>query len=159
MIEKWVGKSIQKSKFSKNSALFVQFEVFRKNPQLTQNKIVRFHSISWGFNCTNLHPSTETVLVWRVAACDDVSIVQTYILQLKQSTVAEKWRSSVFQLYKLTSFNWNMHSSFRACGGKSFNCTNLHPSTETAVLLLIVLIFLAFQLYKLTSFNWNEKKK
>ncbi|OXE45801.1 hypothetical protein ADH67_10290 [Turicimonas muris] len=46
LIEKWVGKSIQKSKFSKNSALFVQFEVFRKNPQLTQNKIVRFHSIS-----------------------------------------------------------------------------------------------------------------
>ena len=133
----------------------MQFEVFRRNPQLTQNKIYKFHSISWGFqlykltsfnwnlwlsfisaidtsfnctnlhpstetstsqqeppkscrfNCTNLHPSTETVIEFFSGRIYCVSIVQTYILQLKLSCRLSETSRLKFQLYKLTSFNWN----------------------------------------------------
>ena len=90
-------------------ALFVQFELFRRNPQLTQNKIYKFHSISWGFQLYKL-----TSFNWNL----DFSAAQE--------------QAALFQLYKLTSFNWN----------------SLAHLGEQAIL--------KFQLYKLTSFNWNH---
>ena len=84
-----------------------------------------------------------------------------------------------FQLYKLTSFNWNLITDISRLGGRGFNCTNLHPSTETTrhkrnnefYVVSIVQTYILqlkhpdktkigrmigkFQLYKLTSFNWN----
>ena len=108
------------------------------------------------FNCTNLHPSTET-----------------------KSAHGRGHKADEFQLYKLTSFNWNrnrLNNSGKLCG---FNCTNLHPSTETQQIRKRIAFFsfnctnlhpstetspsrprqrtsCGFQLYKLTSFNWNS---
>ena len=110
---------------------------------------------SHSFNCTNLHPSTET-----------------------KSAHGRGHKADEFQLYKLTSFNWNrnrLNNSGKLCG---FNCTNLHPSTETQQIRKRIAFFsfnctnlhpstetspsrprqrtsCGFQLYKLTSFNWN----
>ena len=163
-------------------ALFVQFEVFRRNPQLTQNKIYIFHSISWGFQLYKL-----TSFNWNIdsrfgkSLFLKVSIVQTYILQLKRTPFSAAQSRNVvsivqtyilqlklkerihvyyagtrFQLYKLTSFNWNTISSgvlvalrkFQLYKLTSFNwnkARSFGDSSETP-----------FQLYKLTSFNWNE---
>ena len=60
------------------------------------------------FNCTNLHPSTETLFEALGGYKHFVSIVQTYILQLKQA-----------------------HPGPDSAPLVGFNCTNLHPSTET----------------------------
>lgn len=102
----WLGNRGRVNKnFSKIMALFVQFEVFRRNPQLTQNKIYKFHSISWGFQLYKL-TSFNWNWTYRYVQPRVVSIVQTYILQLKLFTC------------------WLLEK-------KRFNCANLHPWTET----------------------------
>ena len=84
------------------------------------------------FNCTNLHPSTETN--WRRISEGKDSKFQLYKLtsfNWNKPLIPNKVICSKFQLYKLTSFNWNSlpcnYFQLRFC----FNCTNLHPSTET----------------------------
>ena len=65
-----------------------------------------------------------------------VSIVQTYILQLKHAFIISAPAEEKVSIVQTS-----------------------HPSTETAVLLLIVLIFLAFQLYKLHILQLKREEK
>ena len=88
-----------------------------------------------------------------------VSIVQTYILQLKLFKSTAEIIIVEFQLYKLTSFNWNLYLSLIVERYHGFNCTNLHPSTETCEGRIVHAKVSVFQLYKLTSFNWNRKDR
>ena len=139
--------------------------------------------VRWCFNCTNLHPSTETVNCGGKMKKFRVSIVQTYILQLKHAFIISRLRRKKFQLYKLTSFNWNSGAiTYRSdllsvsivqtyilqlkreekviarLPLLGFNCTNLHPSTETNWRRISEGKDSKFQLYKLTSFNWNNRR-
>ena len=185
----------------------------------------------WRFNCTNLHPSTETtsrdcgsverslvsivqtyILQLKRALPDKptstagVSIVQTYILQLKRkkrTAQISNTRVSIVQTYilqlkltsllrvgipsivsivqtyilqlKLYAFSNSVRSMYVSivqtyilqlkrslerlhdCHPTSFNCTNLHPSTETCEGRIVHAKVSVFQLYKLTSFNWNPR--
>ena len=86
------------------------------------------------FNCTNLHPSTETYTVNRHRTSTlAVSIVQTYILQLKHNiTMFHKGlvKVSIVQTYILQLKPLQKIEIRNRV--RSFNCTNLHPSTETS---------------------------
>ena len=107
------------------------------------------------FNCTNLHPSTETYTVNRHRTSTlAVSIVQTYILQLKHNiTMFHKGlvKVSIVQTYILQLKPLQKIEIRNRV--RSFNCTNLHPSTETSSQKQCRWQKKQFQLYKLTSFN------
>ena len=62
----------------------------------------------------------------------EVSIVQTYILQLKLITMQLFSIAILFQLYKLYILQLKLRQRLEHCTFiRRFNCTNLHPSTET----------------------------
>ena len=123
--------------------------------QLKLTSLLRV-GIPRGFNCTNLHPSTETfTLTKSFPVIHSVSIVQTYILQLKLLTASKvtNFTVSIVQTYILQLKRRNIYRILkilivsivqtyilqlkRYSGGfvvgtpLGFNCTNLHPSTET----------------------------
>ena len=101
------------------------------------------------FNWNKPIPAQTAHLLW-------VSIVQTYILQLKLRQRLE--HCTFIRRFNCTNLHPSTETNEQETANKNricFNCTNLHPSTETSPSRPRQRTSCGFQLYKLTSFNWN----